>query len=108
VTAWATDVPDPLDILGQLDGRTIQEEGNLDVAYFDDPAYNRRLDAAASLPSPARELALGKLDVELARTAAPWAVVANNRTHDFFSARIGCRRYSAVYGLELARLCVRR
>jgi YVTN family beta-propeller protein len=108
VSAWASDYPDPMDILGQLDGRTIREEENTNLAYYDDPAYNRRLDAAASLPSPARELALGRLDVETARTAAPWAAIANNRTHDFFSARIGCQRYSAVYGLELANLCVRR
>jgi len=108
VNGWASDYPDPLDLLGQLDGRTIREDENINFAYFDDPAYNRRLDAAASLPSPARELALGRLDVDTARTAAPWAAVANNRTHDFFSGRVGCQRYSAVYGLELASLCVRR
>jgi ABC-type transport system substrate-binding protein len=108
VNGWAADYPDPTDVLSQLDGRTIREDGNINFAYFDDPAYNQRLDAATQLPSPARELALGNLDVDVARTAAPWAPVANDRTHDFFSARVGCRRYNALYGVELARLCVRR
>jgi len=105
---WASDYPDPVDVLGLLDGRTIREDGNVNIARFDDPAYNRRLDAAASLPSPARELALGRLDVDTARAAAPWAAVANNRRHDFFSARVGCLRYTPAYGVELAGLCIRR
>ena len=108
VVGWLSDYPDPVDILNQLDGRTIREDGNLNTAHFDDPAYNRRLDAAKGLPSPARELALGRLDVDVARTAAPWAAVANGRTHHFFSARVGCQRYNPLFGVELARLCIRR
>jgi ABC-type oligopeptide transport system substrate-binding subunit len=104
---WASDYPDPTDVLGQLDGRTIREELNTNVALFDDPAFNRRLDAAENLPSPDRELALGRLDADTARAAAPWAAVANNRRHDFFSGRVGCLRYTAAYGVELASLCVR-
>jgi len=108
VAGWISDYPDPVDVLDQLDGRTITEDGNLNTAHFDAPAYSRRLDAAKDLPSPARELALGKLDVDVARTAAPWAAVANDQTHHFFSARIGCRRYNPLYGVELASLCIRR
>jgi dipeptide transport system substrate-binding protein len=108
LVSWLSDYPDPVDVLNQLDGRTITEDTNFNTAHFDDPAYNRRLDAAKDLPSPARELALGKLDVDIARTAAPWAAVANDRTHHFFSARIGCQRYSPLYGVELASLCIRR
>jgi hypothetical protein len=56
----------------------------------------------------ARELALGRLDVHVARTAAPWAALANNRTHDFFSSRVGCQLYNPLLGLDLASLCIRR
>ena len=109
VTAWAADFPNPFDFLGQLDGRRIRgtSADNGNFGRFDDPGYNRRLDGASRLPSPARELALGRLDVDVARKSAPWAALANNRTHDFFSARIGCQQYTAVYGLELASLCIR-
>ena len=90
-----------------LDGRTIRASGNSNLAYFRDPGYNRRLDSAMGLRSPAREVALGRLAVDVARTAAPWAAVANDRTHDFFSPRIGCQRWNALSGLDLGSLCIR-
>jgi len=107
VLGWQSDYPDPLDFLQQLDGRTIAPDGNLNTAYYDDPGYNRTLDAAAGLASPARELALGRLAVDVARTAAPWAAIGNEREHSFFSARIGCRLHHPVFGIDLAALCIR-
>jgi YVTN family beta-propeller protein len=107
LTGWYADYPNPIDFLRQLDGRTIRARGNSDLAYFNDPGYNRRLDAATALLPPAREIALGRLDVHMARTAAPWAAVANDRTHDFFSHRIGCQRWNAIFGLDLGSLCIR-
>jgi peptide/nickel transport system substrate-binding protein len=107
LTGWVADYPDPMTFLGLFDGRTIGPEGNINFAYFDDPSFNRRLDAANALPSPARELALGRLDTQVARTAAPWAAVANERQHDFFSERIGCQLFNPVYGMDLAALCIR-
>jgi peptide/nickel transport system substrate-binding protein len=108
VGAWYADYPHPIDFLRQLDGRTIRAEENSNLAYYDSPGYNRRLDAATRLFPPAREIALGRLSVDVARTVAPWAVVANDRTHDFFSKRIGCQRWNAVSGLDLGSLCIRR
>jgi peptide/nickel transport system substrate-binding protein len=105
---WVADYPDPFDFLRFLDGRTIEPRNNINAAYFDDPAYNRRLDAAQRLPSPARENALGRLDVHVARTAAPWAALANERGYDFFSARVGCQVYNPAFDLELGGLCIRR
>ena len=107
VGGWYADFPHPFDFLRLLDGRTIRANTNDDTAYFNDPAYNRRLDAATALPSPARENALGRLAVDVARTEAPWAAVANDRTHDFFSDRIGCQRWNAGFGLDLGSLCIR-
>ena len=104
---WFADYPHPFDYLRQLDGRTIKASDNDDWAYFDDPGYNRRLDGAMGLASPAREVALGRLADDVARTAAPMAAVANDRTHDFFSARIGCQRWNALSGLDLGSLCIR-
>jgi ABC-type oligopeptide transport system substrate-binding subunit len=107
VAGWLADYPHPFDFLRLLDGRTIRASENIDLAYFDDPGYNRRLDAAMGLTSPAREVALGRLAVDVARTAAPWAAVANDRKHDFFSPRIGCQRWNALSGLDLGNLCIR-
>ncbi len=108
LVGWVADYPDPFDFLRQLDGRTIGPNDNVNQAYFDDPDYNRRLDAAMRLRSPAREIALGRLDVHVARTEAPWAALANERGYDFFSARIGCQAYNPAFGIELGGLCVRR
>ena len=108
LVTWGADYPNPIDFLRQLDGRTIRADGNLNAAHFDDPEFNRELDAAARLASPARELALGQLDVQVARTAAPWAALASNRRHDFFSARVGCQRYNALAGLDLGSFCIRQ
>ena len=108
LVAWISDFPDPVDFLHQLDGRTIQENGNGNYAYFNDPTYNRRLDATARLSRSARLLALGRLDVSVAREEAPWAAISTERVHDFFSERIGCQLYTAVYLLDLAALCIRR
>jgi YVTN family beta-propeller protein len=105
---WVADHPDPYDFLRQLDGRTIGPENNLNIAYFNDPDFNRRLDAAARLRSPAREIALGRLDVHVARTAAPWAALGNERGYDFFAERIGCQTYNTAFGIELGGLCIRR
>jgi YVTN family beta-propeller protein len=107
LTSWVSDFLDPMDILGQLDGRTIGAEHNTNLAYFNDPGFNRRLDAANKLPAPARELALGRLATRVARTAAPWAAFSNEAQHDFFSARIGCQVFSPVYGMDLGALCIR-
>ena len=104
---WQSDYPDPLDFLHRLDSRTLGPDANVNLAYFNDPDYDRKLDAADGLGSPARELALGRLDVEVARAKAPWAAVSNERTHSFFSARMGCQLHNPVFGLDLAALCIR-
>jgi ABC-type oligopeptide transport system substrate-binding subunit len=109
MAGWVADRPDPIDFLDQLDSRieSRTSSGKLNIARFADPAYDRRLDAAARLGSPARELALGRLDARIARTAAPWAAIASERFRDFFSDRVGCQRYSPSIGIDLAELCIR-
>jgi hypothetical protein len=73
---------------------------------FDDPGYQRKLAMAARLSGPQRYLTYGKLDLDLARHAAPLAAFGNLPSDDFFSARIGCQTYG-VYGMDLAALCVK-
>ena len=108
LAGWVADRPDPIDFLDQLDSRIESTSGKLNIARFDDPAYDRRLDAAARLGSPERELALARLDADVARTAAPWAAIASERLRDFFAERIGCQRYTPAMGIDLAELCIDR
>ena len=97
---WAADYPDPDNFLNLL----------LRGQYypkFDDPAFTRKLAAAARLSGPARYLNYGRLDADLARNGAPLVAYGNMLSHDFFSARMGCQISQAVYGIDLAALCIR-
>ncbi len=97
---WVSGYPDPAGMLSDM------LEGGAPYPTYDDPIWRRRLAAAAQLTGPGRYLAYGKLDLDLARNAAPLIAFGNAISSDFFSTRIGCETYG-VYGMDLAALCVR-
>jgi ABC-type transport system substrate-binding protein len=105
---WIADYPDPYDFINKLlDGRTIQESNNVNFSYFNDPAYNRKMDEAAALTGEARDRAFAELDADIAGNAAPlvsWSVPNNI---DFFSSRVGCQLFQPVYFMALGSLCIR-
>ena len=75
--------------------------------YFDSPRFNRLLDRADKLVGPARFRAYGRLDVELARDAAPAVAYIMPTTSVLVSKRAGCHRFDRpIY--DLAVLCVAR
>jgi hypothetical protein len=52
------------------------------------------------------ELAVNsKLDLDLARNAAPMVAIGYSADHDLFSARTGCQT-DTFYGIDLAALCI--
>lgn len=105
---WQADYADPYDFINVLlDGTRIQAANNVNFAYFNDPAFTAKMQAAARLAGDDRLQAYGQLDIELARDAAPLAAWVNDNDRDFFSERIGCQVYSPVYTMDLAALCVR-
>jgi hypothetical protein len=77
-------------------------------SYFNDPAFNRKLKAAAKLSWAKRYRAASQLALELERDGVPAAAIAWNASRDFFSARIGCQVYQPVWGMDLAALCLRK
>ena len=97
---WIPDYPDPEAMLTEI------LEDSSDGPTFKDPAYQRKLARAARLSGPERYLTYGKLDLDLARNAAPLAAFDNLTDNAFFSARIGCQTYG-IYGIDLAALCLR-
>src|SRR5207245_4766777 len=65
---------DPYQYVNLLfDGRTIRETGNTDISYFNSPYYNRLIDRAGALSGDARYRSYGRLAVDIARNAAPFA-----------------------------------
>lgn len=100
-TGWIPDYPDPAAMLNAL-----LADPSVGPT-FEDPTYQRRLAAADRLSGPLRYLAYGKLDIDLARNAAPLAAFGTLPDDDFFSARIGCQIHG-IYGIDLGALCLRR
>ena len=108
LVGWFADYPHPFDFLRPARRQDHRGEATTPTwPTSTTPGTTAGLMPRMSLASPAREVALGRLAVDVARTAAPWAAVANDRTHDFFSARIGCQRWNALSGLDLGSLCIR-
>ena len=72
---------DPYEFINPFfDGRTIEDEYNTNVSYFDDPAYNRRIERAAALTGTARLNAYTAIEHDLVTKAAPWAAWGQSAT----------------------------
>ena len=100
---YTVDFPDPFDFVN------LQFQPGLPPQnLFDDPAFNRRMAAAAQLTGARRYRAYARLDRDLAAHAAPAAAYASGTTVNLFSSRIGCQVNQPIYGIDLGRLCVRK
>jgi len=101
------DYGDPYALVDKLlDSRVIRAVGNTNISYFDDPRFDRAIDAAQSLTGVARDRAYGRLGADVARTQAPLAAYAVLNARVFVSTRVGCIRYQPVYGLDLSSICL--
>jgi ABC-type oligopeptide transport system substrate-binding subunit len=99
--SWVPDYLDPNAMLYVL-----LEQGEW-FPTFVDPEWRARLAAASRLTGTARYQNYARLDVDLARDAAPLAAFGNQTGLDFFSSRIGCQVLTPFYGIDLASLCIR-
>ena len=98
--------PDPETQLSYLfDGRTIGVPGFGNYSYFQSPHYNRLLDKGARLGPRRRYRFYGRLDIDLARNAAPMAVYAVANVFTFVSKRTGC--VVANPNLDLTAVCLK-
>jgi ABC-type transport system substrate-binding protein len=108
VESWLADYADPFDFIDiLLNGKNIQDANNNNYAYFDDPAYVKKMNAAASLSGPARYKAYGNLDVDLSLNAVPWVARANGNARIFVSSHVGCYTYSGIYGTVINAVCMK-
>jgi peptide/nickel transport system substrate-binding protein len=106
---WLADFPDPYDFLNiLLSGDSILPKNGDNFAYFDNPSFNARMDAAAKLTGNDRASTYGQIATDMARSQAPWAAWSNQTNYDFFSSRIGCQLWEPSYGMDLATLCIRK
>lgn len=106
-TVWAPDYLDPYTYLNTLlDGRLLKATGNLNFAHFNSPKYNRLMTRAAHLQGRARARAYGKLDIDLAREAAPMVAYAITKAPTLVSKRVGCVVLRGGY-FDLGAACLK-
>jgi peptide/nickel transport system substrate-binding protein len=113
---WGTDYPDPEDEINPLFASSAIPPANLpfgsptqaNFGGFSDPAFDRRMSAAALLTGAARYRVYGQLANALARDAAPVAAWSQPVSRNLFATRIGCQTYQPIYGFDLATLCLRQ
>jgi ABC-type transport system substrate-binding protein len=84
---WAPDYIDPYQYTNALFDSRI---GGGTLTRFHSPRFNRLLRRTARRQGKARYRAYGKLDVTLARDAAPMVAVAYQNDLTFVSKRVGC------------------
>jgi peptide/nickel transport system substrate-binding protein len=103
---WIPDYADPVTIFGPLlDGHNIAQSGNTNIAYFDQPQYNREVERAETLTGEARRKAWADLDVEMMRNDPPWAPVLTLTEADFASRSFGCFVFQPAIGPDFAAAC---
>jgi peptide/nickel transport system substrate-binding protein len=106
--AWTADYADPFDFINVLlDGRTIQASNNHNLAYFNDPSYNDKMEQASLLSGTKRYDTYGALDVDLMKNAVPFAPRSNGNNRIFVSKQVGCFTYNSIYSVDLAALCTK-
>jgi peptide/nickel transport system substrate-binding protein len=104
ISGWALDYPDPSFLSLLFTGRRI---GTTNDSRFNSARYNTALDRATRLTGAARERAYGRLDVSLAKNAAPVAAYAVTNVPTFISSRVGCISFHA-YFLNITSVCLER
>jgi peptide/nickel transport system substrate-binding protein len=97
---WCSDYPDPYDWINiLLYGGGIQAENNVNYSYFNDPKWNKKMQAAAKLVGPKRLQVYGQMDLDIMKQAAPMAVERTYNNRYIFSNRVNPKSlvYQGIY-----------
>jgi peptide/nickel transport system substrate-binding protein len=101
-TPWLADYQDPYEYTGVFfDSRYA---GSTNVGNFRSPKYDAMIRQAARLSGNARLRAFGKLDVQIARDAAPRIAIGVDAETTFVSKRVGCIILRPFFDLAAACL----
>jgi peptide/nickel transport system substrate-binding protein len=106
--AWIADYADPYDFINVLlSGDNLHAANNNNVAYFNDPTFNKQMQSASLLSGSARYTAYGNLDVNMMKDNPPWAARSNFNNRILLSKRVGCFTYNSIYSVDLAAVCLK-
>jgi peptide/nickel transport system substrate-binding protein len=94
-SGWGADYPDPSNFINVLlDGGRIQTTNNVNEAYFNDPAFNKRMADAAALSGDARLTAYANLDRDIMKEQAPLAPYIVTNARIYVGQDLGCYTFS--------------
>ena len=106
---WIADYADPYDFINVLlSGDNLHASNNNNVAYFNDPTYNKQMRSAVAavghralhgVREPRRHD-----DGEEPAVGGPQQL---QRPHPALRARVGCFTYNSTYSVDLAALCIK-
>ncbi len=103
---WLVDYADAVTFFEPLlNGNNIQETSNSNESYFNDPVYNKKIEAIGKLSGKAREQGWANLDGDIMKNAVPWAPFLNITIRDLISKSTGCYLYHPVWEFDLAAAC---
>ena len=98
LNGWGADYPDPYNFINVLlDGTRIQATNNVNLSYFNDPAWNKKMAQAAALSGDARLAAYAALDRDLSKNGAVLGYI-NTNYRAYVSQSTGCFNVSPVHG----------
>jgi peptide/nickel transport system substrate-binding protein len=94
---WGADYPDPYNFINVLlDGSRLQATNNVNTQYFNNAAYNKKMEDAARLSGAARLSAYGNLDNDIMKNQAPMAPYIVTNARIFVGPDLGCYTFSPV------------
>jgi ABC-type oligopeptide transport system substrate-binding subunit len=105
LNGWGEDYPDPYDFINiLLQGTSIQPDNNVNLSYFNERPWNRRMDAASDVFGIRRHRVYSILDRDLMRGPAPVAPYINTNARILVSSRVRNYIFHKVYGTDFAAL----
>jgi ABC-type oligopeptide transport system substrate-binding subunit len=106
---WLADYPDPSNFVNVLlDGRRLQADNNVNVSYFNNATYHRRMDQAYRTAGAPRYLAYATLDRDIVRDAAPVAPYISTSYRALLGPDVRNFGFSPSVGLNLVAVAKSR
>lgn len=107
LNGWGEDYPDPYDFINiLLSGTSIQPDNNVNLSYFNEAVWNKRMNAAAVQFGAKRLAAYATLDRDLMKGPAPVAPYVNTTARILVSDRVKGYVFHKVYGSDFGAISV--
>jgi ABC-type transport system substrate-binding protein len=107
LNGWGEDYPDPYDFINiLLSGTSIQPDNNVNLSYFNEAKWNKRMDVAAKQFGAKRLAAYAALDRDLMKGPAPMAPYVNTTARILVSDRVKGYVFHKVYGSDFGAISV--